>query len=334
MAMTARQTSPRVSVHWLNFNSMHVIETTKQSLTALANLDYPNYELIIVDIGSTDGSTDVIRKHLQTEPFRRLRVVFVQLNADVGPVDGENAAYRARDKQAAYLALTHSDVVAKPDWLRNLVGYMERHRDVGAVQGIVVKKTTGKVDSSGLMLDEALNLYALHENSNFSLTKPIQISFCEATMVVYKMEAVHKAIGDDLDLFVAGAFMNYLEDVLISVLMWSRGYKSIVLPYVTGEHLRMATTGTYVEPLARYHIRLRNQIALLYLTNSADKFRFILQIFRRATLGRGSWAFRQMMLRSVVEGLVWGRRLKPRYGTINLYETPMRKTSLFGRLHP
>ncbi len=332
MAMTG-VTLPKVSVHWLNFNSMHVIETTKQSLTALADLDYPNYELIIVDIGSSDQSPEVIKEHLQTPPFNRLRRVFVRLNADVGPVDGENAAYRARDKGAAYIALTHSDVVAKPDWLRNLVGYMERYSDVGAVQGIVVKKTTGKVDSSGLMLDEALNLYALHENSNFSLKNPIRISFCEATMVVYKMEAVRRAI-DDMDLFVPGAFMKYLEDVLISVLMWSSGYKSIVLPYVTGEHLRMATTGTYVEPLARYHIRLRNQIALLYLTNSADKLRFILQVFRRATLGRGNWAFRQMMLRSVVEGLVWGRRLKRRYGPINLYETPMRRTSLLGRLHP
>ncbi len=333
--MTAPPTVyPKVSVHWLNFNSMHVIETTKQSLTALANLDYPNYELIIVDIGSTDDSPNIIRKHIQTEAFRRLRVVFVKLNADVGPVDGENAAYKVRDKQAQYIALIHSDVVAKPDYLRNLVGYMESHRDVGAVQGIVVKISSGKVDSSGLMLDEALNLYALHENSTFSLTKPILISFVEATMAMYKMEAVQQAISDDMDLFVPGAFMNYLEDVLISVLLWSKGYKSVVLPFVTGEHLRMATTGTYVEPIARYHYRLRNQIALLYLTNSADKLRFTLQVFRRAIMSRGSFDFRQMMLRSVIEGLIWGRRLKKLYGTINLYETPMRRTSLIGRLHP
>jgi GT2 family glycosyltransferase len=211
---------------------------------------------------------------------------------------------------------------------------MERHRDVGAVQGLVVKISTGKVDSSGLMLDEALNIYALHENSNFSLTKPILISFVEATMVMYKMEAVRAAIGDKMDLFVEGAFMNYLEDVLVSVLLWSKGYKSVTLPIVTGDHLRMATTGTYVQPLDRYHYRLRNQIALLYLTNSGDKLRFILQVFRRAIVGRGSMAFRQMMLRSVIEGLVWGRRLKPRYGTINLYETPMRRTSIIGKLHP
>ncbi|MCW3996781.1 MAG: glycosyltransferase [Candidatus Bathyarchaeota archaeon] len=325
---------PKVSVHWLNFNSMHVIETTKQSLTSLATLDYPNYELIIVDIGSSDGSPEVIKNHLQTEPFRRLRVVFVKVNADVGPIDGENAAYRVRDRQAQYIALTHSDVVARPDWLRNLVGYMERHRDAGAVQGIVVKAGSGKVDSSGLMLDEALNLYALHENSSFSLKKPILISFVEATMAVYRMEAIRQAIGEEKDLFVPGAFMNYLEDVLVSILLWSVGYKSIVLPCVTGEHLRMATTGTYVQPIARYHYRLRNQIALLYITNSADKLRFTLQVFRRAIVGRGSFAFRQMMLRSVIEGLIWGHRLKRLYGTINLYETPMRKTSIMGRLHP
>lgn len=325
---------PKVSVHWLNFNSMHVFETTKKSLKALASLDYPNYELIVVDTGSTDGSIQAIGDFLKTDVFCGLRVVYVKVNADVGPVDGENAAYRVRDKKAKYIALIHSDVVAKPDYVRNLVGYMEKHKDVGAVQGIVVKISNHKVDSSGLMLDEALNLYALHENSNFSLKKPVLISFVEATMAMYSMEAIRQVLKEDMDLFVPGAFMNYLEDVLISVLLWSKGYKSVVLPFVTGEHLRMATTGTYVQPIDRYYYRLRNQIALLYMTNSADKLRFILQVLRRAVLSRGSSAFRQMMLRSLIKGLMLGRRLKKVYGTINLYETPMRRTSIINRLHP
>ena len=52
---------PKVSVLWLNYNSMHVIETTKKSLESLVSLDYPNFEVILVDNGSTDGSRETLK---------------------------------------------------------------------------------------------------------------------------------------------------------------------------------------------------------------------------------------------------------------------------------
>lgn len=313
---------------------MHVIETTKKSLDALANLDYPNYELIVVDTGSTDGSAEEIEKYLTTEAMQHLRRVFVELNLDVGPIDGENAAYRLRDKSAKYVALAHSDVLPRRDYLRNLVGYMEEHEDVGATQGIVTRVGNARrVDSSGFMLDEALNLYALHENSNLSLTKPVYISFVEATLAVYNVQAIEKVLKSDIDLFIPGGFMNYLEDVFVSIMLWSSGYQSVLLPIVTGQHLRMATTGKYVQPIDRWHYRLRNQIALLYATNSTDKVRFILQTLRRAAVSKSSLTFREMMLKSLIEGVRIGRQLKEKYGTIDLYQTPLRKSSISRRLH-
>ena len=166
------------------------------------------------------------------------------------------------------------------------------------------------------MLDEALNLYALHENSNFSLTKPVYLSYVEGAMPVYNVEAIRQTTQNNGDLFVSGAFMYYLEDVLVSVLLWSHGYKSILLPIVTGEHQRMAVSGEHVKSLDLYHYRLRNHIALLCMTNSAEKLRVILQNFRRAALSRSSFAFRQMMLRSLIEGIRSGRQLRKRYGSL------------------
>jgi GT2 family glycosyltransferase len=324
---------PKVSVLWLNYNSMHVIDITKKSLNAIASLDYPGFELVVVDNGSSDGSKEAIEEHLKSEAMRKLRVTFVKLSRNLGWTGGVNAAYKARDKRAKYVALTHNDVVPKADYLRTLIEYLESHKDVGAVQGIVNRLGyNSKVDSAGFMLDEALNLYALHENSDFSLTKPVYLSYVEGTMPVYNVEAIRHAVKNNCDLFVSGAFMYYLEDVFISIILWSSGYKSILLPVVTGEHKRMAVSGEHVKSLDLYHYRLRNHIALLYMTNSADKLRVILQNFRRAALSRGSFAFRQMMLRSLIEGIRNGRQLRKKYGVINLYETPMRKTSIKGRL--
>lgn len=324
---------PKVSVLWLNYNSIHVIDITKKSLNAIASLDYPDFEFVIVDNGSSDGSKEAIEELLQSVSMHGVKVTFVKLSKNLGWTGGVNAAYRARDKRAEYVALTHNDVVPKPDYLRTLIEYLENHKDVGAVQGIVNRLgSDSKIDSAGFMLDEALNLYALHENSNFSLSNPVYLSYVEGAMPVYNVKAVKNALKNDNILFVSGAFMYYLEDVFISVILWSHGYKSILLPVVTGEHKRMAVSGEHVKSLDLYHYRLRNHIALLYMTNSADKLRVILQNFRRAALSRGSFAFRQMMLRSLIEGMRNGRQLRKKYGAINLYETPMIKTSIKGRL--
>ena len=323
---------PKVSVLWLNYNSIHVIQTTLQSLDALARLDYPNLELILIDNGSSDGSKQVIEKHLQTPQMQKQKTTFLALKSNLGWTGGVNAAYKARDKQAKYVALTHNDVLPNPEYLGKLVDYMESHGDVGAVQGVVYRLGSDKVDSSGFMITESLGMLAIHENTSFSLKKPLILSYVEGTMPVYKVEALTQALKNSNDLFVEGAFMYYLEDVFVSLALWNAGYKSLILPINTGQHQRMAVSRQHVESNQLYHYRLRNQIALLWLTNSADKLRVILQNLRRAVLSRGSLAFRQMMLRSVIEGVEMGQSLRSRYGKIDLYKTPMKKTSVKGRL--
>ena len=324
---------PKVSVLWLNYNSVHVIETTKKSLSALASLDYPNLQFILVDNGSSDGSKEAIEKHLQTPAMQKQKTTFLKLKRNVGWTGGVNSAYRARDKQAKYVALTHNDVVPKPDYLRKLVDYLESHADVGAVQGIIYRLGNGaKVDSSGFLLNEALDMLAIHENTNFSLKKPLYLSYVEGTMPVYRVEAVKQAVKNDTDLFVDGAFMYYLEDVFVSLALWSHGYKALLLPVNAGWHQRMAVSREHVDSIELYYYRLRNHIALLCMTNSAEKLRVILQNLRRAVLSRGSFAFRQMMLRSVLEGMESGRRLRQKYDVIDLYKTPMKKTSVKGHL--
>jgi glycosyltransferase involved in cell wall biosynthesis len=52
---------PKVSIVWLNYNSAKFLDLALHSLKSLFELGYDNYEVIIVDNGSTDGSFEVIR---------------------------------------------------------------------------------------------------------------------------------------------------------------------------------------------------------------------------------------------------------------------------------
>jgi GT2 family glycosyltransferase len=327
----AQATYPKVSVLWLNYNSMHVIETTKKSLDSLANLDYPNFELILIDNGSTDGSKEVIEKYLRNQKFGKSEVTFVKLSKNVGFTDGVNAGYNRRDRDSEYVALTHNDVVAKKGYLREVVGYMRSHEGVGAAQGIVARLGyPSKVDSAGFMIDEALDLFRLSESKELSFKKPLYIAFVEGAMPVYNVEAVKSAVKSERELFVPGAFMYYLEDVFVSIELWSKGYKCVLLPFLTGGHLRMAVSAQ-TESLDLAYYRIRNQVALLCMTNSADKLRVILQNLRRAAISRGNLAVRQMLMRSLIDGIRNGRRLRKIYGEIDLYKTPMLKKSVRSR---
>jgi glycosyltransferase involved in cell wall biosynthesis len=57
-----RTTSPLVSILWLYYNSLSFINTILESLEGVLNLEYSNYELIILDNNSTDGSLEKIEE--------------------------------------------------------------------------------------------------------------------------------------------------------------------------------------------------------------------------------------------------------------------------------
>ncbi len=57
---------PLISVVMLNYNGLSYL---KRTVHPILKLDYPDYEFIIVDNGSTDGSIDFIKK------FRRIRLI-------------------------------------------------------------------------------------------------------------------------------------------------------------------------------------------------------------------------------------------------------------------
>lgn len=72
---------PRVSILLLNYNSSDFIDLVIESLKAVKNLDYANYELILVDNGSSDGSFETIKDFIKRI---NLNSKFVRLERNLG----------------------------------------------------------------------------------------------------------------------------------------------------------------------------------------------------------------------------------------------------------
>jgi GT2 family glycosyltransferase len=311
---------------------MHAVELSKKSLDALAALDYPNFELIVVDNCSTDGSGEIIEEYVK-RLSQKIKFKFIKTRANLGWTGGINAAYNARDSQSEYISLTQNDLVARCNYLTQIIPYMQSHRRVGVVQGIIAQyRDNSLIDSVGLMADESLNVVLVHNGEPVSsFKKPTLVSYVEGAMPVYRVDALKQALGDDKTLFITSGFIYYLEDIFVSLMLWQKNFQSIVLPIVAGEHNRKTSSGRVFVSLRLAYFNLRNQFALLYMTNSQSKIAFFLKNIRKLVLSSRSLAQRKLILESLINGVRLGRQLKKKYGTLNLYAAPLLKTRLLKR---
>jgi GT2 family glycosyltransferase len=113
---------PKVCVIVLNWNQP---EVTAACLDSVQSLQYPSFEIILVDNGSTDNSVQLIEK-----TFTGILVMKNQKN--LGFAEGSNVGMRrAMQRGADYVFLLNNDTVVSSDALAILVGAAERDQQIG-----------------------------------------------------------------------------------------------------------------------------------------------------------------------------------------------------------
>jgi GT2 family glycosyltransferase len=123
-------TTPRVSVVVCTYNGGR---TLRQCLESLEILDYPDYEVIVVDDGSTDDTKNILAD------FPRVRAMHQE---NLGLSVARNVGLRAAT--GTIVAYTDSDCFADRDWLSHLVHQLER-TDAVAVGGPNITPEDGQL---------------------------------------------------------------------------------------------------------------------------------------------------------------------------------------------
>jgi GT2 family glycosyltransferase len=104
--------TPRVSVVVCTYNGGR---TLRQCLLSLQGLDYPDYEVIVVDDGSTDDTRAILADFPEVRAIHQPnRGLSVARNVGLQAATGQVVAY------------TDSDCFADPDWLTHLVDQLQR----------------------------------------------------------------------------------------------------------------------------------------------------------------------------------------------------------------
>jgi len=119
---------PYVVVITLNWNAK---EHTIRCLKSILEMDYPNFDVILVDNGSTDGTVEAVRKK-----FPHIRVIANPQN--LGYAKGFNIGLKeAYNMGAEYFLVMNNDTVIDKKALTHLVESAQNHPDVGFVTGKV-----------------------------------------------------------------------------------------------------------------------------------------------------------------------------------------------------
>lgn len=136
---------PKVFITVLNWNGKKVV---KECLDSIKGVNYPNYEVVVVDNGSTDGSQKEIEENY-------LHVHLVRSMINVGVAEGQNIGLRyALENGMDYVFVLNNDTTLDKNILDELLKVAEGDSKIG----IVVPKTYSaeepdKVQSVGGRID-------------------------------------------------------------------------------------------------------------------------------------------------------------------------------------
>lgn len=112
----------QLSIAIVNWNTRDLLRQCLDSV--FENLDGVESEVIVVDNGSSDGSTDMVRAHFP-------RVNLIDAGENLGFTRANNLAYR--ESSGDYFLLLNSDTVVQHGALATLVRFLDENPVAGAV---------------------------------------------------------------------------------------------------------------------------------------------------------------------------------------------------------
>jgi len=108
---------PKIAIIVLNWNGWH---DTIECLGSLAKIDYPNYQIIVVDNGSTDNSVPRI-KQWASDSLPGMKLIELKENLGYAKGNNEGIRYAAKDKGIEFILILNNDTVVKEDFLNKLM---------------------------------------------------------------------------------------------------------------------------------------------------------------------------------------------------------------------
>ena len=232
------ESCPSVSIVIVNFNGR---EFLSECLLTLLDTDYPNYEVVVVDNASTDGSFAEIELSFGSDS----RIKLVRNSENVGHSEGCNIG--ARIAKGRYIVFLDSDTEFKAEnWLWELVKVMENDGTVGLAQAkLVLSEDKSRLDYVCVAVD-ALGTWAANYGSKEEMLRgTFEILAASSGCCIIRREVFNQVGGFDADYFI------YDDDTDLSLRARLLGYRILFVPSASVIHRGGVLRG--VSGMSLYH---------------------------------------------------------------------------------
>ncbi len=199
--------SPKVSIIIVNYNGKELLQ---KCLDSLLKVNYDNFEIILVDNNSTDGTVEFITKNYPS-------LIIIKLDSNKGFAEPNNVA--AKISKGKYLLFLNNDTVVTPNFISEMVKVMETDKKIAICQSLLLKPD-GSVDSSGDFIDHLGVVY----NSKTEIDEIREVSSARGASMLVRSDIFEKLDGFDQKFFVT------FEDVDLCWRSWILGYRVLIIP--------------------------------------------------------------------------------------------------------
>jgi GT2 family glycosyltransferase len=235
---------PSVGIVVLNWESY---EDTAECLQSLRSISYPNFETVVVDNGSTDGSREQLMEEFEW-------CTFVLNDENRGFASGNNPGIEAVLSDGVdYVLLLNNDTVVPPDFLSPLVETAETHDDVVAVGGVQFRYDTEQILSAGCRFFPYLG-GRISTHQTVRTDEPYEVSYAPSSLLLIDSTFIERN-----DILYEGYFLG-MEDVDLAVQARQNGKRVMIAPDSTIQHKEGLTKRR--SPFMMYHwVRNRLEFA-------------------------------------------------------------------------
>lgn len=228
---------PRVQVIVLQYNNS---DDTIKCLNSILGLDYPNFEIVIVDNASKYEHVKEIEQFISNHPVQKSELKVLKLN--LGYSGGNNLGIKtAFENKADFVLILNNDVVAADDLLAKLIETANSDNSLG-ILGPAIDEGNRIVYGGKI---KWLKPELLHSAS------PLKTNFyVPGTAWLIRTEVIRK-IG-----ILDQRYFLYFEDVDYAMKAHKSGYRLRIVPEAVVKHTVSSSTRKLGSAtLLRYHYR-------------------------------------------------------------------------------
>jgi len=252
------------------------------ALRSIRAQTYPDISVVVVDNGSTDETSNLVR-----ENFPEVGMLRNTRNLGFSRAHNQAIEYaranHAKNDEDIFVLVMNPDIILKEDFIANLLDRVAHRTDIGSAGGKLLrvyevmdgdmldKQYSKTIDSTGIRIHKSRRVADRNANEEDSggFERTGEVFGVSGACVLYRLRALVDVAPDGK--YFDEDFFAYQEDVDLAWRLRWRGWKSMYVPTAVAYHYRYLSSEKKRSPLNVIRER-RNRSKLLEILSYRNHF--------------------------------------------------------------